>query len=151
MLDNAQAVTVFAAFGIGSQVVLVAFFSARRWAPVLADRFGWIAYAFAGLGVPIGVWLLASGQSWRLWLGPLLMATWAFFGAYVDIWSPRQWRWPIVWSVFAPYLALYFWAQMCMWWPLWDFNRTAWVCYLVLFVINTALNLRGHFGEEATA
>jgi hypothetical protein len=81
-------------------------------------------------------------------VGPLLMAAWALFGAVVDLWRPRQWRWPIVWSVFVPYLALYFWAQMFLWWPLWDINRVAWAVFLVLFVANTALNLRGHFGDR---
>lgn len=141
------AATVFTAFGIATQVILVCFFAARRWALPLALRYGWAAYAFAGLGLPVGVWLILDGQSWRLFTGPLLIAAWALFGASVDLWWPREWRWPIVWSVFAPYLALYFWTQMFLWWPLWDLNRTAWAVYLVLFVVSTALNLRGHFGE----
>ena len=49
--------------------------------------------------------------------------------------------------MFVPYVGLYFWAQMFLWWPLWDLQRTAWACYLVLFSVNTALNLRGHFGD----
>ena len=140
-------VVAFAAFGLASQAVLVCFFAARRWSPTLAQRFGWLAYAFAGLGLPLGVWLLLDGQSWRLYAGPLLMAAWALFGAVVDLARPRQWRWPIVWNVFVPYLALYFSAQMFMWWPLWNVLQAAWAVFLVLFVANTALNLCGHFGE----
>jgi len=142
-----SAVAVFTAFGIASQAILVCFFAGRRWSPQLAQRFGWFAYAFAGLGLPVGAWLFLGGQSWRLYVGPLLMAAWALFGVGVDLGRPRQWRWPIVWRVFVPYLALYFWAQMFLWWPLWDFNRAAWAVFLVLFVANTALNLRGHFGD----
>ena len=37
---------------------------------------------------------------------------------------------------------------MCLWWPLWDINQAAWAAFLVLFVANTALNLRGHFGDR---
>jgi hypothetical protein len=148
MTGSGAAVVAFAAFGVGSQAVLVCFFVARRWWLRAAQRFGWLAYAFAGLGLPLGVWLLLGGESWRLCVGPLLMAVWALFGAVVDLWRPRQWRRaPIVWSVFVPYLALYFWAQMFMWWPLWHINRAAWTLFLVLFVANTALNLQGHFGE----
>jgi len=145
--SHMSAVAVFTAFGIASQAILICFFAARRWSPQLAQRFGWFAYAFAGLGLPVGAWLFLGGQSWRLYVGPLLMAAWALFGAGVDLWRPRQWRWPIVWRVFVPYLALYFWAQMFLWWPLWDINRVAWAVFLVLFVANTALNLRGHFGD----
>ena len=149
MTEGGVAVVGFAAFGVASQAMLVCFFVARRWWPSIALRFGWLAYAFAGLGLPLGLWLLLGGEPWRFYVGPMLMAAWALFGAFVDPWRPRQWRRPpIVWNVFVPYLALYFWAQMFMWWPLWDVMRAAWAVFLVLFVVNTVLNIRGHFGEE---
>lgn len=44
---------------------------------VLAERGGWLAYAFAALGLLLGVWLLADQQSWRLWTGPLPLGVWA--------------------------------------------------------------------------
>lgn len=139
----------FAAFGLATQALLLVFFAARRWSPHLVARHGWVVYAFAGLGLPLGVWLFLDGQSWRLFVGPLLMAAWALFGAIVDLWRPRQWRRPpIVWNVFGPYLALYFLAQMFMWWPLWDIESAIWALFLVLFVPSTALNIRGHVGEE---
>ena len=53
--------------------------------------------------------------------------------------------------MFVPYVALYLWGQMFLWWPLWALSRAAWACFLVLFVANTALNIRGHFGEDADA
>ena len=84
-----QAEIVFVVFGIATQALLLAFFAARRWSPQLAERFGWVVYAFSGLGLPLGVWLLLDGQSWRLFVGPLLMALWALFGAIVDLWRPR--------------------------------------------------------------
>ena len=106
--------------------ILVCFFAARRWSPLLAQRSVGLPMPLRGLGLPAGAWLLLGGQSWRLYMGPLLMAAWALFGAVVDLWRPREWRWPIVWRVFVPYLALYFWAEMFLWWPLWDINRVAW-------------------------
>lgn len=136
---------LFAAFGIASQTLLLGFFAARRWRPVAALPLGRAAYAFAVLGLPLGAWLLLDGQSWRLFVGPLLMALWALLGAFVDLWRPRDWRVPpIAWGVLIPYVALYFWAQMFMWWPLWDIERVAWALYLVLFAANTVLNIRGH-------
>jgi hypothetical protein len=139
------AVLLFTAFGLTSQFVLVAFFAARRWAPSRADALGRAAYAFGALGLPLGVWLLLDGQSYRLFGGPLLLAVWAALGATVDLWRPRSWRGPRVdWGVMAPYVGLYFFAQMFLWWPLWDFARAAWAVFAVLFAVNTALNLRGH-------
>jgi hypothetical protein len=145
------AVAAFAAFGLASQALLVSFFAARRWWPRIAERFGWLAYAFAGLGLPLGVWLLAGGQSWRLFAGPFLMASWALLGAFVDIWRRLEWRGPpIMWAVLVPYVGLYFWAQMFLWWPLWNTQRAAWAVFLILFIANTALNLEGHFGERSS-
>jgi hypothetical protein len=92
------------------------------------------------------VWLRLDGQSWRLYAGPILLALWAALGAVVDLWRRIEWRSPIRWSLFIPYLALYVRAQMFLWWPLWDLWRAAWWCFLVLFAANTALNIRGHFG-----
>jgi hypothetical protein len=134
----------FAAFGIVSQAVLVLFFAGRRWRPRAAERYGWVAYAFAALGLPLGIWLVAGGQSWRLFTGPLLLALWAALGCAVDLWLRIEWRTPIRWSVFVPYVGLYFWAQMFLWWPLWDLWRLGWAVYAVLFAANTALNLQGH-------
>ena len=149
MASQDTATLSFAAFGIASQVVLVLYFAARRWRPQAAERHGWIAYAFAAFGLPLGVLLIFGGQSWRLYAGPILLALWAALGAVVDLWRRLTWRDPIRWSVFVPYVGLYFWAQMFLWWPLWGLRRAAWLAFLVLFVVNTALNIRGHFGQHA--
>jgi uncharacterized protein YdhG (YjbR/CyaY superfamily) len=148
---SGPAVVAFVAFGIAQQALLLAFFAARRWAPQAATRLGWSVYAFGGLGVPLAVWLLLDGQSWELAVGPLLMAAWALLGAAVDLWRPREWRRPLSWGVFVPYLLLYFWGQMFLWWPLWDIERAAWAIYLALFVPSTVLNILGHGGIELGA
>jgi hypothetical protein len=120
------------------------YFAARRWAPAFETRFGWVVYAACGLGLPLGAWLLLGGQSWRLFVGPLLMAAWAAFGLYVDVLRPRTWRVPIDWSVLGPFAALYLAGQMFMWWPLWTIERGAWAIYLALFIPSTILNIAGH-------
>jgi len=140
--------TAFVAFGLATQALLLGFFASRRWSPRFAARYGWLVYAFSAFGLPLGLWLFAQGESWRLFVGPLLTVLWAAYGSLVDLWRPRPWRGPpIMWNVFVPYLVLYFLAQMFMWWPLWDINRVAWGIYLLLFVPNTALNIRGHVDE----
>jgi hypothetical protein len=138
-------VVVFAAFGLASQALLVSFFAARRWRPGRADRLGIAAYACGALGLPVGVALMLAGQPYQLFTGPILLAVWAALGAAVDLWRPRPWRGPrIDWRVMAPYVAVYFFAQMFLWWPLWNVARAAWFGFGVLFAVNTALNLRGH-------
>jgi hypothetical protein len=129
--------------------VLVAFFAARHWAPDHALPLGGVAYSVAGLGLPVGVWLAIDGQSWRLWAGPLILATWAAFGATLDLWRKVEWRDPIVPRFFAPFVTLYFFGQMFLWWPLLDIAFGAWAVFGVLFVVNTALNLVGHFGKRS--
>ena len=62
----------------------------------------------------------------------------------MDLWRRVQWRTPARLGILIPYVGLYFWAQMFLRWPLWDINRVAWACFLLLFVCNTALNLAGH-------
>ena len=135
----------FAAFGLVSQGLLVGFFAARRWWPGRARVLDRSAYGFAMVGLPLAGLLLLDGQTDFLSIGPLLMAGWALFGMFVDVWRPRAWRGPPVeWNVLVAYLAVYFFAQMFMWWPLWNFAREVWTVFLVLFVVNTALNIQGH-------
>lgn len=143
------AASAFTLFGIATQLLLVAFFAARRWAPRLASQLGCLAYSVAGLGLPLGVWLAIDGQTWRLWVGPLILAAWAAFGTTLDLWRKVEWRDPIVPRFFAPFVTLYFFAQMFMWWPLLDIARGAWFAFTCLFVVNTALNLVGHFGKRS--
>ena len=154
---NDWQVGVFATFGIASQAILLAFFASRRWHRTLADRYGWMAYAFGALGLVVAAWLIVVGAPWRLFAGPLLFAVWACYGSWVDLFRKIQWR-PtaatitrrqVEWSVLGPYITLYLAAQMFLWWPLWDYWRTGWAVYLVLFVANTVLNIAGHFGPPS--
>jgi hypothetical protein len=143
-LDH-QSVVAFAAFGVAMQAALLAFFASRRWWPGLAVGLGVVVYGFGGLGLPLGAWLLLDSQPWRLVAGPILTAGWALYGADIDLWRPRPWRGPPVqWRMLAPYLVAYFFAQMFMWWPLWDIDRVLWALFLILFVPSTLLNIGGH-------
>jgi len=148
-MNETTALALFIIFGVSSQVALVAFFASRRWFKPASARLGMIAYGFASLGSVLGVTLLLGGQSWRLYTGPLLLAAWAAFGLYLDVWRRVEWRTPVRWSMLVPYVVLYFYAQMFLWWPLWDLARLAWLAFALMFVANTGLNLRGHAKAEA--
>lgn len=142
--------TLFAGFAIASQVVLLSYFVARRLRGREADRHGWLAYAFGAVGLPTGLGLLLNGAPWQLFAGPILFAAWAAFGGWADRLARVEWRDPIRWSVFGPYVFLYLAAQMFLWWPMWDRWLTGWFVYLALFVANTGLNMVGHFGPNRT-
>jgi len=149
-LNEPLVAVVFVGYGLAVQAVLIAFFAARRWAPARADGLGWLSYGCAGSGLLVAVWLVWADQPMRLWVGPLLWAAWAGLGGTVDLWRAVPWRHPIRVAVFVPYVVLYFFAQMFMWWPLWDVAFTAWLVYALLFVANTAMNFSGHSGGEQT-
>ena len=61
----AALVVAFAAFGLANQALLLDFFAARRWASEVAFRRGWVVEVFAGLGLPLGSWLILDGRPWR--------------------------------------------------------------------------------------
>lgn len=139
----------FVVFGLATPVAIIAFFAARRWRPGGAPRMGPAVFAFAGLGLPLGVWLFLDGRSWQLRAGSLLAAGWAAHAASVEPRRPRPMRGrPVLWNMLVRCVALYLFAQVFLWWPLWDIERAAWVVFAVLFVVNTVLNIAGHLGDE---
>jgi hypothetical protein len=139
---------LFTSFAIVAQIMLVAYFLDRLWRPVAADKYGWIVY---GMGVPalfLAVLFIADGDERRWWLGPLLFAVWALYGATLDVFAKIQWRDPIRWPYFGPFVALYSAAQVMLWIPLWFVSPWVWGVYSVLFGISTGLNIRGHFAQH---
>jgi hypothetical protein len=101
-------------------------------------------YALAIPVLVVSVVLLRAGRPWYEWVAGFVYTLWAAFGYLVDYASPVEWRSPILWPVFVPYVGLYLAAQMLYWWPLGRIDRRLWVAYAVLFVIGTALNLASH-------
>jgi hypothetical protein len=66
-----------------------------------------------------------------------LYATWAMLGYIVDIARQVEWRSPILWPVFIPYVMLCFAKLKFYWWPLGFIHRPLWFVYAVLFVNST--------------
>lgn len=136
--------TLFVIFAFFVQVVLVVFFAARKWAFDTAMQFGWIVFA---LGIPaaiLSVVLLIRGKPWYMWLAGFLFAAWAVFGYTVDMARPVEWRSPIMWPVFIPYVMLYLSGLVLYWWSVGFIGRQFWFAYAVLFVISTILNISSH-------
>ena len=92
--------------------------------------------------VSLNLWLM--GATWSFWLAGVLHAVWALFGYRVEYIEHIEWRSPILWPVFGPYIFLYLATIMFYWWPLALIARPLWSAYAVLFVIATVLNMTSH-------
>jgi hypothetical protein len=140
--------TLFVATAILFQVVLVVHFALRRWRFALAMRYGPIVYALSVPAAAVSVVLLLGGASWSLWLGGFLYLAWAAFGYAVEYVKGIEWREPILWRVFGPYISLYLATVMFYWWPLALVSRPLWYVGAALFVVSTVLNLASHRGSR---
>ncbi|MBC7248995.1 MAG: hypothetical protein H5T62_01795 [Anaerolineae bacterium] len=146
MLGSDSPETAFAVSALLFQVVLIIHFALRTWRFATALRYGPIVYA---LGVPaagVSILLLLAGKPWSLWLSGFLYLIWAFYGYVVEYVKKIEWRNPVRWSVFGPYVFLYLATVMFYWWPLALVQKPLWYVYAALFIISTVLNAVSHKG-----
>jgi hypothetical protein len=141
-LDNLELLFVIAAFLF--QILLIIHFGLRKWHFEFAIRYGWIVYAVSVPAATVSLLLLLGGKTWSLWLAGFIYLIWGTLGYAVEYVKDIQWRNPIRWSIFVPYISLYLATVMFYWWPLALIRRPLWYMYAVLFVISTALNLTSH-------
>jgi hypothetical protein len=151
MVEQHPLLSLYVAFAFISQALLLFNFAALLWKPDLQKKWGWIVYASGLIALPLGVLLLASHLPWYFGFACVLFAGWAFFGYSVDILRPVQWRKPIRWSIFLPYVFLYICAQFAFWIPLWFLWQGYWILYALLYAISTGLNISTHFRAKKTA
>lgn len=127
------------------QSALVVFFAFRKWDFPFAMKAGWIVYALGVPAVIVSLVLIRARRAWYLWAAGILFASWAVFGASVDLIRPVEWRSPILWPVFLPYVTLYMAGLMFYWWPLARIHRPSWFLYTALYILSTVLNLSSHW------
>ncbi|HEY59905.1 MAG TPA: hypothetical protein G4N92_04355 [Anaerolineae bacterium] len=126
------------------QIFLIIHFAVRKWNLYLIMRYGWIFYAFSIAAVVVSFILLLGGKTWSFWLGGFIFFIWANFGFTVEYVMRIEWRDPISWPIFAPYVLLYLATVMFYWWPLALISRPLWYVYAVLFIASTVLNVTSH-------
>ena len=141
-LDLLEGLYIGAAFLF--HVVLIVHFVVRRRRFAAAIRFGWVVYVLAVPFAALSVVQLADGRPWWLWLGGFLYAAWAGFGCLVEYVLRLEWRSPIRWTIFVPYVLLYLATSMLFWWPLAQLSRPLWLAMAVVFAVSTWLNVRSH-------
>lgn len=138
---------LFVTWAFVFQAILIAHFAVRKWHFHTALRYGWIVYM---LGIPaflLSMVLLLNGKVWWLWAAGFIHLVWAVYACVVEYVRKIEWRDPIRWSVFAPYIFLYLSTIMFYWWPLARFSHSLWFLYTVLFLISTVLNIGSHAGS----
>ena len=126
------------------QIVLIIHFALRKWRFDFAIRYGMIVYALGVLAALEGVILLLGGKAWPLWVAGFLYLVWGGYGYWIEYVKKIEWRSPIRWSIFVPYLLLYLAIVMFYWFPLALIWKPLWYVYAVLFIISTILNVTSH-------
>ncbi len=135
---------LFVTWSFVFQTALIFHFALRKWRFDTAMQYGPIIYA---MGIPAAVislnlWLM--GATWSFWFAGVAHLAWAIFGYRIEYVHGTEWRSPILWPVFVPYVFLYLLTIMFYWWPLGLISRPLWYAYAVLFVIATILNVTSH-------
>lgn len=149
MLGEAALLQLFVITAFVIQLVLIAHFALRRWAFAAAMRFGVFVYGLCIPAVIVSIALWIDGQPWYLWAAGLLYTAWAAFGYRVEYVLHINWRTPIRWPIFIPYVVLYLASIMFYWWPLATISRPLWFVYAALFVASAIFNVLSHAGPAA--
>jgi hypothetical protein len=145
-LDSLEALFVFSAFLF--QLVLIIHFALRKWRFEIAMRYGPVVYALSIPAVVVSILLLRGGKTWSLWLSGFIYLNWAIFGYTVEYVKKIEWRNPIRWPIFGPYVFLYLATVMFYWFPLALIWKPFWYAYAVLFIVSTILNVISHKGSQ---
>jgi hypothetical protein len=144
MLGSDILETLFVLSAFLFQVILIIHFALRKWHFDLTMRYGRIVYALSIPAVAISIFILLGGKIWSLWLSGFIYLIWAIYGYTVEYVRGIQWRSPVRWSIFGPYVFMYLATVMFYWWPLAIIYKPLWYVYAVLFIISTFLNVTSH-------
>ena len=73
-----------------------------------------------------------------------IFLVWAILGFTAEYVFKIQWRNPIVWPIFIPYVTLYLGTIMFYWFPVGMLSKPLWYLYAALFAVSTYLNITSH-------
>jgi hypothetical protein len=138
--------TMFVVTAFLFQIILIVHFALRKWRFDFAIRYGPSVYALSIPACAVSVLLWVGGKSWSFCLAGFLYLVWAIFGYIVEYIQKINWRSPVRWPIFGPYILLYLTTIMFYWFPLALIWKPLWYIYMVLFVSSTILNVFSHKG-----
>jgi len=125
-------------------LALITIFAVRKINLDLIYSYGWIFYALSIPAVIISTLILRGGKPVSFWLAGFSFLAWAIVGFVVEYVMGINWRDPILWPVFVPYVFLYLTTVMYYWWPVAQLVRPLWFLYAAFFVLSTYLNVSSH-------
>jgi hypothetical protein len=136
---------VFVVTAFTFQVALIIHFALRKWFfAAYIMKFGWIMYALSVPAALVSLFLLKGGMAWSFWVGGFIFLIWAIYGYNVEYRMGIQWRNPMRWSIFGPYILLYLATVLFYWWPLALIRKPLWYAGAALFTAGTILNITSH-------
>jgi hypothetical protein len=140
---------VFVGMAFLFQAALLVHFALRKWRfSSYIWQYGWIFYTLSLPAALVSVVLLRGGLAWSFWLGGFIFLAWAAYGYVVEYRLGLQWRKPVRWQVFGPYVLLYLATEMFYWWPLALLFKPLWYAQALLFTASTVLNVLSHTGPQ---
>lgn len=135
---------LFVSWAFIFQICLIVLFAIRRLNLDLVLQHGWIFYLLSFPALIVSLIILRAGKEWSFWIGGFIFLIWAILGLFVEYVFKIQWRNPIGWSVFLPYVLLYLGTNMFYWFPVGIIRRPLWYIYAVLFAVSTTFNVTSH-------
>jgi hypothetical protein len=144
MVDWSGLQLLFIFWAFFFQIILIVHFSFRKWAFESAVRYGWIVYALGILAAGLSILMFLGGMEWFYWISGLIYLVWGIYAFFVEYLFKTEWRQPIYWPVFGPYVLLYLATNMFYWFPLARISKPLWYIYTLLFIASTILNITSH-------
>lgn len=141
-LDNYDVLFVTWAFVL--QVCLIVLFAIRKTNLDLILKYGWVFYLLCIPALIVSFIMIRGGKPFSFWLAGFIFLIWAILGLTVEYVFKIQWRDPIYWPIFIPYVLLYLSTIMFYWFPVGILSRPLWYLYAAFFALGTYLNVTSH-------
>lgn len=143
--------TIFVVTAFLFQILLIIHFALRKWRFAIAIHYGPVVYALSIPAVLISMVLLLNNMAWFFGAAGFLYFIWGLFGYIVEYRLKIEWRNPILWPIFGPYVFLYLATIMFYWFPLTRISKPLWYIFAILFILSTALNVTSHKVPKETS
>lgn len=136
--------TVFVIWAFVVQVCLTALFAIRKTNLELILKYGWVFYLLCIPALIVSFLMIRGGKPFSFQLAGFLFLAWAILGTVVEYFCKIEWRSPILWPIFIPYVLLYLGTIMFYWFPVGMLSRPLWYLYAGFFAVGTYLNITSH-------
>jgi hypothetical protein len=135
---------LYVSWSLFFHIALITLFAIRKINLELIYQNGWIFYALSIPAAFVSIIILRGGKPVSFWLAGFIFLAWAVLGFVIEFVVGIEWRDPILWPIFVPYVLLYLATFMFYWWPVGQLVRPLWFLYAAFFALSTYLNVSSH-------